>query len=347
MSTTYEISPQTGVVSGTHTDIPVLITPSEITNIGTLTSAEADSVRIYSDSGLTTELAREIVNSDEIWTKVPSLSSSTTIYMVVDGTSSDYATTATYGRNAVWTDYDYVSHAGGGGTDSTGNGLTGTANGGVTSGGAATTKIGEATTYDGTDDYFSYGDVLDYNGHVNVYLSLWVRRNGTMNDFWAPISKQNGSGAVDQYEIRGSNNPTKYNPEMQVRTSTSYLSSSSTFLRGSTTLTDTTWFLLHGQADTVTDVLSLHMNASLADSQTHTGYSINNTASPFKLGAQTVSVNRFWKGEIDEVRVGQTIRSADWITTEYNNQNDNGAFWEATDVSGGGATFTPIVTMIT
>jgi hypothetical protein len=39
---------------------------------------------------------------------------------------------------------------------------------------------------------------------------------------------------------------------------------------------------------------------------------------------------------IDEFRIAKTALSADCITTEYNNQNDNGAFWVATDVGGGG-----------
>jgi len=52
----------------------------------------------------------------------------------------------------------------------------------------------------------------------------------------------------------------------------------------------------------------------------------------------------FLDGQISLLTFANTARDSDWLTTEYNNQNDNGAFWVATDVSGGGgATFKPKV----
>jgi hypothetical protein len=326
-----KLTPASGKVTGTHSNFPVYV---DLSLIGVTTLAEAQSVRVYSDEAKTTELAREIVSASECHIKISSLTSTTDIWMDWDGVRSDYAVTDTYGRNAVWSDYDFVSHAGGGDTDSTGNGLTGTAFGGVTSGGASGV-VGAATTYDGTNDYYSYGDVLDYIGHVNVYISVWAKRNGTLPDFWSPISKQGGTSLTDQYEIRGANSTIIHDPVMQIVGSGSNYDSSSATLGGSITMADATWYLFHGQANAADDTISLYMNAASAGSQTHASYSIQNTSSPFKIGVQTVSVNRFFKGEIDEVRVGQTIRSADWITTEYNNQSDVAAFWVATPVSGG------------
>jgi len=291
----------------------------------------------------TTELAREIVSfsvsaeTGEIHYKYSgTLSSSvdTDIHVYADGSSSEPAAGSTYGSEAVWSDYDYVSHNGGGGTDSTGGGLTGTANGGVTSGGTSG-KLGDATLYDGTGDYFSYGDVLDYVGNVNVSLSAWAKRNGVQPDFWSFISKQNGSSDADQYEIRGANAGIKHNPVMQVVTNGAVYRSSSPTLGGSITMADDTWYLFHGQIVASTGVISLSMNASSAGSRTFSGYSIQNTTSPFKVGVQTVSSSRFFKGDIDEVRVGQTIRTTNWITTEYNNQNSPSTFYSVAAVAGG------------
>lgn len=320
------------LVAATLTDYPTYI---DLSRLGITTLAEAQSVRIYTDAGLTNEIAREIVSTTECHAKVPSLTTTTQLWVDYDGVRADYAVGATYGRNAVWGGYDYVTHAGGGGTDSTGNTLAGTAGGGVISGGISG-KIGSATLYDGANDYFSYGDVLDYVGNVNVYISAWAKRNGVQPDFWAIVSKQNGSGATDQYEIRGANSTVKHDPVMQVRTSSAYLSSSAT-LGGATTMADATWYLFHGQAEASSGLFTLHMNGASAGSRTHPGYSIQNTSSSFKIGAQTVSSNRFFRGDIDEVRIGQTMRNASWITTEYNNQNDESLFWGTWSDAGGGA----------
>jgi hypothetical protein len=67
----------------------------------------------------------------------------------------------------VWSDFAFVSHDGGGGTDSSGNATT-TAQGGVTSGGVAG-KIGNATDYDGGDDFFKLSGLT-----FATFLTLFV-----------------------------------------------------------------------------------------------------------------------------------------------------------------------------
>ena len=135
----------------------------------------------------TTELPREVVSfsvsaeTGEIhYRYAGTLSSSvdTDIHVYADGSSSDYAVGATYGRNAVWVDYEFVSHDGGG-TDSTGNHST-TAEGGVTSGGI-TGEIGVGTSYDGSNDGFDTG-YDSFNPRNNFTMSVWTR----MIDIQAP-----------------------------------------------------------------------------------------------------------------------------------------------------------------
>ena len=94
-------------VPSTQTNFPAYV---DLSRLGITTQAEADSVRVYADSGKTTEWAREIVSATEMHVKIPSLTSTTAIYVDWDGVSSDYAVTDTYGRNAVWTGYKAVHH---------------------------------------------------------------------------------------------------------------------------------------------------------------------------------------------------------------------------------------------
>ena len=114
-------------VPSTQTNFPAYV---DLSRLGITTLAEAQSVRVYADSGKVTEWAREIVSATEMHVKVPSLTSTVTMYVDWDGVSADYAVTDTYGRNAVWSSYSTVIHNGGA-TDSTGN-STLSANGGVT-----------------------------------------------------------------------------------------------------------------------------------------------------------------------------------------------------------------------
>src|SRR5207247_7727663 len=54
--------------------------------------------------------------------------------------------------------------------------------------------------------------------------------------------------------------------------------------------------------------------------------------------------NSPWSGDIDEVRISATARSAAWITTEYNNQNSPGTFITMGSESCPSATPTPTPT---
>jgi hypothetical protein len=43
------------------------------------------------------------------------------------------------------------------------------------------------------------------------------------------------------------------------------------------------------------------------------------------LGIAAFNTN--YAGKIDEVRLRASVLSANWITTEYNNQSDESSFW--------------------
>ena len=165
-----KLSIASGKASGTNINMPLLVIPSEITNLGTLTLAEAQSSRFYSDEAKTTELAREIVSADEIHVKVPSVTTSTTIYIDYDGVRSDYATDATYGTENVWSDYAYVSHDGGL-TDSTGNGGDGTAFGTPT---IVTGKIGNGTLINADSEGYEIADNTAMQLQFPITISYWI-----------------------------------------------------------------------------------------------------------------------------------------------------------------------------
>lgn len=97
-------------VSSSLTNFPVFVDLDNITGTP-LTTAEANSIRVYKADG-TTEVPREIVNSSEMHFKGDLSSTVDTVFVVdIDGTRSDYTATATYGAESVWdSNYKSVHH---------------------------------------------------------------------------------------------------------------------------------------------------------------------------------------------------------------------------------------------
>ena len=95
----------------------------------------------------------------------------------------------------------------------------------------------------------------------------------------------------------------------------------------SNTLLSNTWYYCVGVADITNNVRSIYVNGVLAASVTSTGWGTD--AGNSSVAGETASGetgNRL-NGRIDEVRVANTALSADWILTEYNNQNSPSTFY--------------------
>jgi hypothetical protein len=63
-----------------------------------------------------------------------------------------------------------------------------------------------------------------------------------------------------------------------------------------------------------------------ASSSAPTGNLITATGA-LHVGHEDSWVNEYFKGVVDEVRVSNVARPADWILTEYSNQSAPGAFY--------------------
>lgn len=339
---TWKFVPDTGEVSGSHSDMPLVIIPSE-TEMGALTSAEADSVRVYTDASLTTEIPREIVNNDEIHIKPGTVSTSLEVYVDFDGVRSDYGVTATYGRNNVWSDYAAVFHmeedpSGSAPqmVDSTGNG-DGTSNGTMASGDSVSGQLGNALDFDGTDDYISVSDAA-YLDITEATIQGWVNpgENGDI-DFVMKPAAATYTSPFASYLLR-----------LQMRSGTSNdgpifgINGGGTFRSSgisATTLSFSTWYMIHGTFDGST--VESYLDGSSSSSSSYTG-SITSSTYDLELGNRATG-SQFRESIIDEIRIRDAAMSSTWISTEYNNQNDNAAFWVATEETGGATFKTPVV----
>jgi len=323
---TWKLAPDTGQIVGTHSDMPLVVIPSEL-EIGSLTLAQAQSSRFYTDSGLVTEVAREVVGADEIHFKGSSVSSSSEFWLDEDGVRSDYAVTATYGRNAVWSDYERVYHlqeTSGAVIDSSGND-DGT-NSGATTG--STGQIGNGYDFDGTNDVINGIASTGTVGTNDISMSAWFKGD----------SYNSGSNQRNQLIVNyGSGNSraivTRSDNTNDIQIDT--FDGSSVRSHGAPMSDTASRHYFVGQT-TSGNVLTSYLDGSVGSSSTYIGGG-NSSNGTLQIGGDANATYN-WDGIIDEVRIRLSILSANWITTEYNNQNDNASFWVATAAGGGGYT---------
>ena len=315
---TWKLTPDTGQVTGTHTDMPLVVIPS-VLEMGAITLAEAQSSRFYSDVDLTTELAREVVSADEIHVKVPSASGSTEIWMDFDGVRSDYAVTATYGRNAVWSGYKAVHH-GDGLSDASGNlgNLTNTGSVAYVDG-----KVGKAFdggTANSTKRMAIVGasPVTATDVANAITWSTWLYAYATKSGSVEWVNQLGSTGTTKTLRMRLDNGGSPFTLLAQYENG---------FATVTNAITAGQWYHV-ALIKSGTNVI-FYVNGSPTSFSYTTG---NGGAVNYHVLSHAGSGNTsFFSGMTDEVKISADTKSANWITTEYNNQNDNAAFWVAVE----------------
>jgi ribonuclease HI len=324
-----KLAPASGKVTGTHNNIPLLVIPSAIANIGTLTTAEANSVRFYVDSEYVVEIPRQVVNANEIHYKSgASFSSSTDTWMDWDGIRADYAATDTYGRNAVWSDYESVLHL----SESSGDAIDSAGKGDFTSTNVTynvTGQIGDGYNI-GSVKYLTRANLgMVVNNTKNVTLQGWtkVSTGASLGSPAGFISLASGSLSSTWNMYLGAN------PDnLEVFTRQSGLSVRAT---SSVNAKSGNMDMLHGIRSYTTLTQRVYKNGTqIASASLATSASPENTTPAIIVGYFRV-FSDVWVGDIDEIRIRLSELSADWIATEYQNQNNNGAFWVATPINTG------------
>ena len=335
--------PVAGTGAGDLSNFPILvhISGTDFTNnIDSGSDTTQEDIRFFNDAATPVALDYEIEKFDQTdneliaWVKIPTLDDDgeTTIYMYYNNPNS-VSTTAvaadvwSNGYVAVWhmTEANIV--------DSTGNGHTGTNSGTVDI--ASKSGLGQARDFDGTSDVITVADHDDLSfgdGSTDSPFTItgWIKQD-TSND-GGVISKASGSTPYNDGEwYIYAHNARFYNGVVD--------DSLSRTLRDTTdsraTVTNwnhVAWTYDGGGYPASTSTIITYENGSDLASSTapnHDTYvAMENSADTVKIGARG-GINSFG-GIIDEVRISDVERSADWIATEYNNQNDPSSFYTLT-----------------
>ena len=300
-----------------------------VSNGGNVTSSSGFDIVFTSDAGCTTVLPFEIDNYDgssgavAFWVQIASLSHTvdTVIYLCYDNSA---VTTSQENAATVWSSYAGVWHANavGGVTalvDSTGaNSMPGAGSGTITE---VTGQIGKAFSYPGSPINSKSSPTGLPSGNGARTLSLWFKMAGTSGGSYALF----GWGAF----ATGQRWQPYYNSNRLIQD-----------IGGNEVLFnwtfDTNW---HYLATTLPASGNLNQALMYLDGSAQTltleTATVNTTNSSVQAAQLVGSSGTFLlNGILDEIRVSSSVRPADWIATEYNNQNSPSTFYTISGASG-------------
>ncbi len=348
-----KITLQSSQVPANQTDFPVLVSLTD-SNLASQAGKNAFDIVFTSSDGVT-KLSHEIERFNktangtgsgpgqlEAWVKIPTLSSSanTDIYMYYGGPS----TTDQQNRSDVWSNsFAGVWHLKENPTltapqfaDSASSSNKGTSNGAQVATDQQQGKIDGGLNFDGTNDSVSIANEskFDFDRLDTFSISFWIKPDTTSTVTQIPVSKM-----VNAAPFTGWNVVT--NLDCITLDTAGYLcvqlyndDSPANFIEvrstSATNLNNGNWhnyvFTYNGSS-AASGVKIYEDGTSLdvtTDSDTLTATILNNTA--VAIGSRN-GTNYFVKGRLDEVRVSDEVRSANWITTEYNNQSATSTFY--------------------
>jgi hypothetical protein len=190
----------------------------------------------------------------------------------------------------------------------------------VTQQGANIGKMYGADEFDGTDDIVAVPTQTAIQMTGDATLEAWVKLDGlpTVRAEQGTIIQKNAPG-VAAYQLFVSNSTNKPLFSWANTTPTTY------FTRYDTALTTGVWYHLVGVKDGAT--MRFYFNGSATGTVTGspTGTIVSSTVAPMRFGSPNASGRL--DGFIDEIRFSNSVRSATWVSTEYNNQSAPATFF--------------------
>ncbi|MFX0134438.1 MAG: DUF2341 domain-containing protein, partial [Candidatus Hodarchaeota archaeon] len=297
-------------VDSTLSNFPLMVSITD-TDLASKAQNDGDDIYFTQSDGIS-KLDHEIEYYNNttglliVWIRIPTLSSSTDteIYMYY---GDPYCET-NENPESVWdSNFKTVLHlqeTSGTHDDSTSNNNDGTAYNGVDQDEQG--QIGGADKFDGTNDYVSTPLDIDQGGSYSYTFSCWVYPTSTSGGTYHLISSDNGG--YDWALLRNGGTweictgPTKVSTGKSVDINT-WQHVAVVFIPGTGVR-----FYKNGVQWTSSSI----------------GY--DSSDNPIAIGCNPVGAEYF-AGIADEIRVSKTTRSADWIETSYDNQNDPNSFY--------------------
>ncbi|MFN2127459.1 MAG: DUF2341 domain-containing protein, partial [Anaerolineales bacterium] len=155
---------------------------------------------------------------------------------------------------------------------------------------------------------------------TEITISAWIKRTGAQNQWATPIwYSQNSSDPWGSYGFEFYNNDDNQ-LQFHVATNTTAGNAISGYI-----ISNAQWIYLTGTYDGAN--ISLYINGNLIDQTAFTGNIGNYTASGLAIGGRYAETIQNFLGDVDEIRVASIAHSAEWIESEYENQNSPSTFF--------------------
>lgn len=319
----------TKVPNTDQTDFPLLFSGTfaylaTVANAGDVENANGFDIIFTSDAAGLTQLDHEIdsynasTGAVNFWVRIPTLTTASDFVFYIHYGNSSISTSQENAAGVWASSFALVAHMPDGTTldasDSTSNNATPTIEPLVTAGAGL---IDGAASFPGSGagHDLRYPDSAALSPTAAITVSLWFKRsaNGATRTL---LCKGDGStNAASSYEYI-------FNTSNQLRFEINNGSGWRT-AQYSTAITDTNWHLAHGTFDGSN--VKIYTDGVLRTTTAFSGL-INDSAEAVRLGELNTGLNKY-AGLIDEVRIASVARSADWITTEFNNQSSPGTFY--------------------
>ena len=301
-------------------NFPMLVSLTDA-NLGTKAQASGNDIVFIDREGK--KLAHEIegfATSTGVlvaWVKIPALSSTQdeTIYMYYGNAAAPDQQDV----HNVWDEnYYFVHHfeeiGTGDRTDSTANSKNGVANGFEGDEATSTGKIGWANDFDGTDDTIEISDATNW-AETDFTVSLWINMDNARDyDRIVYIDDQFQIAYHDSQDYLAF----KIEPDdIDGRVATTLI------------LGNNEWKYLTFTWNHASKIGQFFINGSSVTTNTNNPSAYGWTGSgrtDNKLYLLSYGSAAYIDGQMDEARMSILIRSADWIATEYANQNDPASF---------------------
>ena len=305
-------------VAADLTYFPVLISLTD-TDLASKTQTNGYDIVFIDDSG--SKLAHEIESFNRgagtliAWVNVPSLSSisDTILYIYYGNPSATNQQDVTGTWDANYAMVTHLKEATGTLHDSTSYNNDGTANGVVQ---GVTGKIDGAASFSGASSYIECANHASLNP-TRVTLKAWIKP-ATISGTRPIVEKYDYLAGKGSYLIRQVDNDILF--DLLIGTADHLVWANDVLQIGN-------WYYVVGTFDGSSLKVYVNDNTPVQSSWTGNIISSDQTLKIGTRGNDKTPTSFFFNGIIDEVTVSSLARSANWISTEYNNQNSPSTFY--------------------
>lgn len=329
--------------SSNFTNFPVLIAYTDTAlkttgNGGKVENSSGFDIIFTDTAGSPTKLDHEIekytATTGEIimWVEIPTLGATTDtdIYIYYGNSSissSQENVTGVWDSNflGVWHLKEDPTGTAPQMKDSTSSANNGTSGGGMVSGDQTTGQVNGGLNFDGADDSVNAASAAAFDNMTTLTVSAWIKPDTLGENNNGRIMQKSGNGASSagwRFFLSGGAGTERMSFQVTYAPDPARTSANGTISLNTWQHVALTWDA-SSLAQTNIKIYKNGSETSYATGADGSGSRTSDASNDLIIGNDSTQVRSF-DGLIDEERISNVVRSADWIKTEYDNMTNQG-----------------------